>query len=353
VAREQLPDFGGIQGAVRGLGGAANTIREDIMLLRKSIIAMTAAAAFVGLAAGSAAAAPNIPCKTAKLIVPWKAGGGTHVIFSIFEKTIQNMDVTPKIKVVTVGGQGGNKGAKEAAKAKADGCTLFAIHQSAITSYLNGRIDFHYDNFEMVSLLTSTPDIVGASGSVPWNTFEEFKKATLAAPGTVKVGATFGSTSQFYWLILEDLTGMKFKFVPYDGTRERMTALLSGAIEMGGLNVASGRKYIEGGELKGFAIAAAQRSKHLPDMPTLTELGVDMIYALDRGIVAPKGTPSDVIEHWAGIFKQAAADADLLKQMDAKGTEVNWVGPGDYRAWADKAFSDHEKVAIKIGLWKK
>ncbi len=324
--------------------------------MRKGFIATLAAGvAALSLFAGTTApqAAANIPCSTAKLIVPWKAGGGTHVIFSIFEKVIQNLDVTPKIKVVTVGGQGGNKGAKEAAKAKADGCTLFAIHQSAITSYLNGRIDFQFDNFETVSLLTSTPDIVGASGKVPWNTFAEFKKAALAAPGTIKVGATFGSTSQFYWLILEDLTGMKFKFVPYDGTRERMTALLSGAIDMGGLNVASGRKYLEQGELKGFAIAAAERSKHLPNMPTLKELGVDMIYALDRGIVAPKGTPSDVIEHWSGIFKKAAEDAGLRKQMDAKGTEVNWVGPAGYRAWADKAFADHEKVAIKIGLWKK
>jgi tripartite-type tricarboxylate transporter receptor subunit TctC len=323
------------------------------MHLRKSIIALTAAAAVVGLAAGGAAAAPNIPCQTAKLIVPWAAGGGTHVIFSIFEKTIQNLDVTPKIKVVTIGGQGGNKGAKEAAKAKPDGCTLFAIHQSAITSYLNGRIDFHFDNFETVSLLTSTPDIVGASSSVPWNTFEEFKQHVLANPDTVKVGATFGSTSQFYWLILEDLTGMKFKFVPYDGTRERMTALLSGAIEMGGLNVASGGKYIQSGELKGFAIAAAERSKSLPDMPTLKELGVDMIYALDRGIVAPKGTPRDVVDHWAQVFKKAAEDPDLRKQMDAKETGVNWVGPDDFRAWADKTFADHEKVAIKIGQWQK
>ena len=63
------------------------------------------------------ASAASIPCKTAKLIVPWKAGGGTHVLFSIFEKTIQQLDVTPKIKVVTVPGQGGNKGAKEARKA--------------------------------------------------------------------------------------------------------------------------------------------------------------------------------------------------------------------------------------------
>ncbi len=321
--------------------------------MKRTPFLLTLATAAAVTMAAVPAKAVELPCSTAKLIVPWPAGGGTHVIFSIFEKTIQNLDVTPKIKVVTVSGQGGNKGAKEAAKAKPDGCTLFAIHQSAITSYLNGRIDFQFDNFEMVSLLTSTPDIVGAAGTVPWNNFEEFKQAVLAAPNTVKVGATFGSTSQFYWLILEDLTGMKFKFVPYDGTRQRMTALLSGAIEMGGLNVASGRKYLEGGELKGFAIAAAERSKHLPDMPTLKELGVDMIYALDRGIVAPKGTPKDVIDLWAQIFKQAAEDPDLRKQMDAKGTEVNWVGPEPYREWADKTFADHEKVAIKIGMWKK
>ncbi len=103
--------------------------------------------------------------------MPWKAGGGTQVIFAIFEKIIKGMDVPSKIKLVMIPGQGGNKGAKEAAKAKPDGCTLFAIHQSAVTSYLNGRIPFHFDNFETISLLTSTPDIVGASKDVPWNFF--------------------------------------------------------------------------------------------------------------------------------------------------------------------------------------
>ena len=233
------------------------------------------------------ASAATIPCKTAKLIVPWKAGGGTHVLFSIFEKTIQQLDVTPKIKVVTVPGQGGNKGAKEARKAKPDGCTLFAIHQSAITSYLNGRIDFTFPAFDTVALLTSTPDIVGAGGDTPWNTLGDLLKAAKSAPGTILTGATFGSTSQFMWLILEDLTGMKFKYVPFDGTRERMTALLSNAIQLGTLNVASGRKYIEGGDLKAFGIAAETRSKLLPNLPTLREQGVDLVYALKRGIVAP------------------------------------------------------------------
>ena len=310
-------------------------------------------AAAVALIGATPASAADIPCSTAKLIVPWKAGGGTHVIFSIFEKTIQSLDVKPKIKVVTIPGQGGNKGAKEAAKAKPDGCTLFAIHQSAITSYLNGRIDYQFNNFETVALLTSTPDIVGASGQAPWNSFDELKKEAKAKPETIKTGATFGSTSQFMWLLMEDLTGMKFSYVPYDGTRQRMTALLSNAIQLGTLNVASGRKYMETGELKAFAIAAEERSKHLPDLPTLKELGVDLVYALKRGIVAPKGTPKEVVEHWAQIFKKAAEDPDLKKQMDAKGTDVKWVGPADYRKWAEKPYADHEKVAVKIGMYKK
>ena len=319
-------------------------------ILVKFICSM--AVVLLGWVSGPAMAA-DIPCKTAKLIVPWKAGGGTHVLFSIFEKTIQDLDVTPKIKVVTVPGQGGNKGAKEARKAKADGCTLFAIHQSAITSYLNGRIDFSFEAFDTVALLTSTPDILGAAGSVPWNTLAELDQAAKAAPETILTGATFGSTSQFMWLILEEKTGMKFKYVPFDGTRQRMTALLSNAIQLGTLNVASGRKYLENGDLKAYGIAAEERSKHLPDLPTLQEQGVDLVYALKRGIVAPKGTPADVIAHWSGVFKAAAEDADLLAQMDAKGTDINWVGPADYRAWAEATYADHEQVAIKIGMYKK
>lgn len=321
--------------------------------MKKLLSTLVLSAAALAVSSTTASAAAEIPCSTAKLIVPWKAGGGTHVIFSIFEKTIQEMDVSPKVQVVTIPGQGGNKGAKEAAAAKPDGCTLFAIHQSAVTSFLNGRIDFQFDGFETVANLTSTPDIVGASAAAPYKNFEEFAAYAKANPGKIKVGATFGSTSQFIWLIMADKMGIEFSYVPYDGTRERMTALLSGAIDMGVLNVASGRKYMEQGELQGFAIAAEERSEFLPDMPTLKESGVDMLFALERGIVAPKGTPRDVIDHWSAIFKQAAENPDLLAQMDAKGTGVAYQDPDEYRAWADALYADFEAVAIKIGMYKK
>ena len=88
-------------------------------------------------------------------------------------------------------------------------------------------------------------------------------------------------------------------------------------------------------------------------MPTLKELGVDMVFALERGIVAPKGTPRDVIDHWSSVFKAAAENKDLLAQMDAKGTGVSYQDPDAFRAWADKLFNDYEEVAIAIGMWTK
>jgi tripartite-type tricarboxylate transporter receptor subunit TctC len=321
--------------------------------MKKILSTLALSAAALAITGAVSAQAVEIPCETARLIVPWKAGGDTHVIFSVFEKKIQELDVQPKIQVVTVPGQGGNKGAKEAAGATPDGCTLFAIHQSAITSYLNGRIDFQFDGFETVARLTSTADIPGANPKTGYNTWADVEAAAKANPGGIKVGATMGSTSQFMWLLLEDMTGVQFSYVPYDGTAERVTALMSGAIDLGSVNIASNRALLESGEVVGLGLAASNRSKHLPDLPTMSEQGVNLEYSLVRGIVAPKGTPKEVIDMWAGIFKKAAEDEGLLAEMDAKGTDVEFVGPEGYREWAEKTYAAYEKVAIKIGLYKK
>lgn len=319
-----------------------------------SSICAAAVVSAVSMVTPTQAQAAEFKCSTAKLIVPWGAGGGTSVIFNIFENIINNeLKAEPRIQVVTIPGQGGNKGAKEAKKAKPDGCTLFAIHQSAIVSFLNGRVDFNHEAYDTVAQLTSTPEIFGGSGQAPWNTFAELKDFATKNPEVAKAGATFGSTSQFMYLLLEEKTGMKFKYVPFDGTKQRMTALLSNTIDLGGINVAAARKHMETGTLKAYAIAGETRSKFLPDVPTLKELGVDMTYSLDRGVVAPKGTPKAMIDHWSQIFKKAAENDKLKAQLDSKGTLVQWRSPADYSAWFADEYKAHEAVAVKIGMYKK
>ena len=326
-------------------------------MLNSRLSILGAAAASLMLATSVAQAGshsvPKLPCDTAQLIVPWAPGGGTQVLYALVEKTVNEMDTPYNMKVITVPGQGGNKGAKQAAKAKPDGCTLFAIHQSAITSFLNGRIDFHYNGFDTIANVTVTPDIIGASADAPFNTIQEMAAYAKANPGKVTAGATFGSTSHFIWLLLEKTLGIKLNLVPYDGTAERMNALLSGAITLGAVNVASGKKHLEAGTIKPLAIAADDRDKAIPDVPTLKELGYDMTFALERGIVAQKGTPREVIDMWAGIIKQAVDNPSLQAAMDAKGTGLRFQGPDDFRAYADKIYSDYEAVAIEIGMYKK
>ena len=317
----------------------------------RHLLATLAAAAAMTFA--GAAQAADLPCRTAKLIVPWGAGGGTDVIFRTFVEAVNKTGTKPQIQVVNIGGQGGNKGAKQAAKAKPDGCTLFAIHQSAITSFLNGRIDFHYNGFDTVANVTITPDIIGAAEGAPFGSIEEMISYAKANPGQVSAGATFGSTSHFIWLLLEKKTGIKLKLVPYDGTAERMNALLSGAITLGAVNVASGKKHLEAGTIKALAIASDGRDSQIPNVPTLQERGIDMTFALERGVVAPKGTPREIIDMWAGIIKQAVDDPGLQAAMAAKGTGLRYQGPDDFRAYAEKLYSDYEAVAIEIGMYKK
>ena len=284
--------------------------------------------------------------------MPWGAGGGTDVIFRILVESANKNGAKPQIQVVNMGGQGGNKGAKEAVKAKPDGCTLFAIHQSAISSFLTGRVDFTWDAFEPVALMTRTPTIYGANAEVPYNDLKGLVDYAKAHPGEVLAGGTLGSTSHFSMLLLEDAAGVKFKHISYDGTRERMTALLANNIQIGEINLASAKKYIQTNELKALGITTPERNADVPDVMTVKEQGYDLIMGTDRGVMLPKGASKEVIDHYIAIFTKVANDPEVQAAMKAKGSSMPFIAGDDYRAYFEKTFDHWKKIAIKIGMYK-
>ena len=313
----------------------------------------------VATVAGMLAALPTrvhaeeYACAAARLVVPWKPGGGTDVVMRAYANAINAYGEAPLLQVVNIPGERGDKGTLEAARSKPDGCTLLAIYQSAITGYFHGRIDFTWSAFEAVSLLTDSPEIVGAAADAPWASLAEMLDAAREKPNTIRTAVTPGSTDHFMWLLIEDRTGARFEFVPFDGTRARMTALLEGDVQLGALNTVAGKKYLAGGALKAYGIAAEKRSDQLPELPTLKEQGIDLVYSIRRGVVVPKGTPKSKVDHWAALFKKASEDADLLKKMQARGTDISWVGPAAYTEWFAKTYAEHEKVALQSGMFKK
>lgn len=323
-------------------------------IFRGLVVGMTATAAALGLAGVMAApvAAAEIPCGTARVIVPWKAGGDTDIVFRLVLNAINDTGFKPTLQVVNVGGQSGNKGAKEVKNAKPDGCTLLAIHESQITTYLAGRVDFTWDAFEPVARLTYTPAVIGGNAKNPFSDMKELIAYAKKNPGQLRVGVTTGSTSQFINLLIEDATQTTFKYIPYEGTRERLTAILANNVDIGEMNILTAKKYIQEGTMKAFGIATEKRDPILPNLKTLKEQGIDIVYGLYRGVAAPKGTPKAVIQKYEAAFEKGMRDPKVKKALDEKGTWIVFQKSDDYRKFFEKEFADHKKVAIKIGMYK-
>ena len=319
----------------------------------RSFLAVAAAISALAAVASSPAQAVELPCSTAKLIVPWGAGGDTDIIFRLLVDQANKDGAKPRLQVVNVSGQGGNKGAKDAKAAAPDGCTLFAMHDSAIISFLAGRVNFTWNAFEPIASVAYTPEVVGANAATPFNNMKEFVAAAKKAPGTITAGVTLGSTSQFIFLLIDDAAGTKVKFVPYEGTRQRLTALLAKNIQVGDMNILTAKQYMKEGSLKGLGIASEKRDPLAPNLPTLKEQGVDVVYGLTRGIVAPKGTKPDVIKYWEGVIKKAADSKAVEDSLAKKGTSVVFRGPEKYTAFLKKSYAQYEKLAISIGMYKK
>jgi len=320
---------------------------------RTPLLAIAAAFSALAALAITPAQALELPCSTAKLIVPWGAGGDTDIIFRLLADEANKEGAKPRLQVVNVGGQGGNKGAKDAKASAPDGCTLFGMHDSAIISYLAGRVNFTWDAFDPIATVAYTPEVVGANAATTFNNMKEFVAAAKKAPGTITAGVTLGSTSQFIFLLIEDAAHIKLKYVPYEGTRQRLTALLAKNIQVGDMNILTAKQYMKEGSIKGLGIASEKRDPLAPDLPTLKEQGVDVVYGLTRGIVAPKGTKPDVIKYWEGIIKKAAESKTVEDALGKKGTSVVFRGPAEYTAFLKKSYTQYEKLAISIGMYKK
>ncbi len=320
--------------------------------MRNRMSILTLATVFAAVAAVPADAV-ELPCSAARLIVPWAAGGDTDIIFRLVAEEANKQGAKPKMQVVNVSGQGGTKGAKDAKAAAPDGCTLFAAHDSVIISYLAGRVDFTWDAFDPVTTVSYTPSVIGANAATPYNDMKGLVATAKKEPGTVTAGVTLGSTSQFVFLLIEDAAKIKFKYVPYEGTRQRLTALLGKNIQLGEMNILTAKQYMKEGSLKGLGIAAEKRDPLAPDLPTLKEQGIDVVYGLTRGIVVPKGTKPDVIKHWEAVIRKAATSKAVEEALARKGTSVVPRSPAEYTSFLKKSYDQYEKLAIAIGMYKK
>ena len=291
------------------------------------------------------------PERPVRLIVPWAAGGDTDNIFRPFSPLLQKQ-LGQTVVIANVGGASGTRGAKEAKDAAADGYTLYAVHDYIHSTYYAGVADVQYSDFEPICLITSTASVLTASPKTPWKSLKDLLADAKARPGQITVGATLASTSHFFPALIEKATGVKFKYVSYEGLAPRMNAILGGHVDLTDSNLTQKGK-VEAGQLKFIGIATEKRHPEMPSVPTLKELGVNVVYDVSRGIMAPKGTPADVIAKLGSACGAAVKEPAFSQAMKLQGTDVRYLDRAAYAKWLKETDELNRNLAKDLGLLKR
>jgi len=297
------------------------------------------------------AALAAYPERPVRLIVPWAAGGDTDNIFRPFAQAFQK-HLGQTVVVANVGGASGTRGAKEAKDAPADGYTLYAVHDYIHSTYYAGVADVQYTDFEPICMISSTPSVLTASPKTPWKTLPDLLKDAKARPGQITVGATLASTSHFFPALIEQAAHIKLKYVSYEGLAPRMNAILGGHIDLTDSNLTQKGK-VDAGQLKFLAIATEKRHPEMPSIPTLKELGVNVVYDVNRGIMVQKGASPEVIQKLSAACAAAAKEPEFAQAMKLQGTDVRYMDRAAYGKWLKQNDDLNKKLAQDLGLFKR
>lgn len=319
--------------------------------MQRITFAAALAAGLAFAAATGGALAQSFPARPVTLIVPWPAGGTTDVgmraLASATEKHLGQSIVIEN----RPGGSGTLGPGQMAATAKPDGytvaqipITMFRFPFMQKTSF-DPAVDFTY--------------IIGVSGytfgvvvkeDAPWRTFQEFTADAKANPGKINYGTPGTGTSLH--ITMEQIAkqqGIKWTHVPFKGNADAMNALLGGHIHA--LADSSGwAQLVNAGRFRLLVTWGAARTRNWPEVPTLRDIGIDMVSNSPFGIAGPKGVDPTVVKVLHDAFRKGLEDPAYVGAMAKFDQEPFYLGSEDYRAFALKQIAEQKQLIEALGL---
>jgi tripartite-type tricarboxylate transporter receptor subunit TctC len=310
------------------------------MSLRALVIA-AAAAAFC-----APAVAQKFPTKPVRLTVPFPPGGSSDVVARIVADGARDVLGQP-IVIENVGGAGGNIGTARAAKAPADGYTVVecTIGTCAINPsiYANPGYDLQKD-FSPVFFVGGVMNIFTVHPTVPVKNIKELVAYAKANPGKLVTAiGGIGSSNHLTPVWFSNVAGIKLLQVPFKGSGDSITALLGGEVYAFVDNEPSILPHIQSKRIRALAVTGPQRSKNLPDVPTMIESGYKgFVVEPWFGFQVPQGTPREAIQTLNAAFNQSVQKPAIRKRLEDAGLRVVAGAPerlgeqitSEYARWA-------------------
>jgi tripartite-type tricarboxylate transporter receptor subunit TctC len=298
------------------------------------------------LSAGASLAQPY-PSKPVRVIVPFPAGGGLDITARTFgQKLAEYWGQT--VIIENRPGASGMIGAEAVARAPKDGYLLLMCSPAEIALNPALYTKMNYDPFRElapVSLAATYPNMIVVHASVPVKTIRELIALSKKTPGGLPFGSSgTGSTQHLAGEWLKSNAGINYLHVPYKGAAPAVTDLVGGQIPTAILGLAPIIPHIKSGRIRGLAITAAKRSAAAPDTPTLHEAGIDFESTQWFGLLAPAGTPADVIAKIQADVKRAAGDAGVKDRLISLGGDPSSNTPEEFAAFIKAENAKYGKV---------
>ena len=309
-----------------------------------SLAACTAlATAFFCLPSAFAA---DFPKKNITLIVPYSAGGSSDIGA---RRHAQHLEKELGVSVIidNTAGAGGWVGWNKLMKAKPDGYTIAQLNLVFVDGYLNPEMK-RKQNLESITplarhVLDTTAWAVRPDS--PYKDAQELLEFVKANPGKVKV-ATSGVMTQHHILLIQlEKLGYKMEPVHTNGLADVMAMVLGGHVDVASLGAGDIRKQAKEGELRALAIMAPERSRFLPDTPTLKEnTGLALEAYAARGYAGPPNMDPAVVKILSDALGKAMNNPDHVQDMENLGMDVAYLNSEDWRAFLKKIETEHKEI---------
>ena len=302
-----------------------------------------------------ARAEAKYPERTIRLVVPFAPAGPTDIIG---RKVAEKLTITlgQTMIVDNKAGAAGSIGAVEVKNAKPDGYTLLS-HNTGISGYaevdkLFGRSPkVTRADFIPLARLVAEPIVLLVNDQQPYKTLSEFIAAAKAHPDTLvfSSGGLYGA-SHLPLAYLEKATGpLRLRHLPTNGGGPAIVAILGNNAQVTTQSVSATLPHIKAGKLRPLAVFSAARSKTLPDVPTLKELGFDVEYYLWVGIFAPKGTPAEIVTTLRAAIGKAVQSDQFKTALANAGQELAYLDGPDFQKFWDIDGRRTDEAVISIG----
>lgn len=290
-------------------------------------------------------ASAEYPEKPIEVIIPYGAGGNSDTSGRIFINAMRKV-MDANIVPINVAGAGGTIGMAQLSKEKPDGYKLAYSPVAPVTVQPNLRpLPYDDTSFEPVCLIADNPTAITVAPDSPYATLDDLIAAARAEQ-VVAVGGPPGSMPHITQAALANAYGVKFTYLPAGGGGKAAKAVLSGEAAFAADTSAMEKVY----GLKTLAVTAETRVADLPDVPTLKELGKDVVVTIWFGAFAPAGTPDDVLDRLSAACGEAVKDPEFLEGMAAANYIVSYKDRAEFKAFFDAQYGSAGAFLELIGV---